>query len=146
AIYMLFLTYRNFQAGSVETAVNGYKTEYTNTMQLKAQYEVLKDRQELKFAALDSLRAVSELLPTSATLEKFAFTDGKRLVLNGSIPKENLRDILEFDAALRRYKVKKGDGEDNLFDPLSGDNVNSQGVGANHTWHLSVELKRSEVR
>jgi hypothetical protein len=115
-------------------------------MQLKAQFDVLKDREELKFAALDSLRAVSELLPTSATLESFTFSDGKRLSLTGTVPKENQRDMLEFDAALRKYKVKKDNGEVNLFDPYSGDNVSSQLQGPNYMWRLSVDLERGEAR
>jgi len=104
---------------------------------------VLKDRQELKYAALDSWRAVAELLPVNATLEGFTFSAGKRLSLNGMIPSDQVQEILKFDAALRKYKKD----DDELFDAFGGENVTYQQVqGGNYNWRLGLELKRTEVR
>jgi len=144
AIYMLFLGFKNYQASRVTTDVAKYSNEYTNVMQLKAQFNVLKDRQELKYAALDSWMAVAELLPVSAGLEGFTFSGGKRLSLNGTIPSDQVRQILDFDAALRKYRTKKDD--EALFDPFAGETVSYQLVGGNYNWRLSLELKRTEVR
>src|SRR5215468_5856500 len=53
-IYSGVLGFNMFQANAAESARDKLSTEYTNTMQLKATYGVLKEREELKFAALDS--------------------------------------------------------------------------------------------
>ena len=144
AIYMLFLGFKKFQVGRIEDKVAGLSMPYTNAIQLRDQYKVLKDRQELKYAGLDSWRAVAELLPVSAGMEGFTFSEGKRLSLNGTIPSDQIRQILDFDAALRKYK--KPNDDEFLFDPLSGEAVSYQLLGGNYNWRLSLELKRTEVR
>jgi len=111
-------------------------------LQLREQFRVLKDRQELKYAALDSWRAVAELLPVSATLEGFTFSGGKRLSLSGTIPSDQVPELLKFDAALRKYRK----GDDELFDAFAGENATYQMQGANYNWRLGLELKRTEVR
>jgi len=143
-IYMLFLGFKKFQASGVEDKVAGLSLTYTNAIQLREQFRVLKDRQELKYAGLDSWKAVAELLPVSAALEGFTFSEGKRLSLNGTIPSDQVRQILDFDAALRKYKRPNED--EPLFDPFGGEAVSYQLLGGNYDWRLSLELKRTEVR
>jgi hypothetical protein len=145
-IYMLFLTFKNYQVSKEEDNVVRLSMSYTNALKLRTQFGVLKDRQELKFAALDSWKAVAELLPVSATLEGFTFSQGKRLSLTGTIPVSDVREILNFDAALRKYRKPNADEE--LFDPFGGQNVtyDRQGPqGETYMWRLSLELKRTEL-
>src|SRR5262249_8079538 len=76
----------SFHTRGVESQVADLGPSYTNALQLRARYEVLKDRQELKFAALDCYHAVAKLMPESITLEQMNFTEGHRLILNGVAP------------------------------------------------------------
>jgi hypothetical protein len=134
-----------FQTGGVENKRDGLATEYTNTMQIKATYQVLKERQDLKFAGLDCWRAIAELMPETLSLESWNFGDGKRLVLNGSAPSnEHVQEVLDFEKAVRKY-VNPQDGQQ-MFDPNKGDYLNyRQGPNGTILWSFAVELKRSEA-
>jgi hypothetical protein len=134
-----------FQTSAVETKKDGLAAEYTNTMQLKATYQVLKERQDLKFAGLNCWRAVAELMPETLSLENWNFGDGKRLVLNGSAPSnEHVQEVLDFEKALRKYNDPK-DGQQ-MFDPNKGEYLNyRQGPNGTILWSFAVELKRSEA-
>ena len=55
-------------AQGVERQVAAWSGSYTNALQLKARYDVLKERQELKYAALDCWKIVAEQLPPNITL------------------------------------------------------------------------------
>lgn len=134
-----------FQTSAVENRRDGLSTDYTNTMQLKATYQVLKERQDLKFAALNCWRTVAELMPETLSLETWNFGDGKRLVLNGSAPSnEHVQQVLDFERAIRKSKDPEGQP---LFDPNRGEGLNWR-TGPNGTilWSFTVELKRSEVQ
>jgi len=138
-----------FQASGVESAKDKLSMEYTNTMQLKATYQVLKEREDLKFAALDCWKTVAELMPETLSLDNWNFGDGKRLVLNGSAPSnENVQQVLDFEKAVRKYRTTDAQGQgQQLFDPNKGEGLNWR-TGPNGTilWSFSVELKRSEVQ
>ena len=93
---------QEFRVGRVEARVAGLGTDYTNAIQLRERYEVLKTRQELKFAALDCWKATAELLPESTQLDGFSFSDGRRLALNGSAPADSVKDVIQFYGAMRK--------------------------------------------
>jgi len=144
-IYGGILGVAMFQASAVEAAKDKISNDYTNTMQLNATYKVLKEREDLKFAALDSWKAIAELMPETLSLDNWNFGDGKRLVLSGSAPSnEHVQEILDFEKAVRNYKDQYGQP---LFDANKGEGLNRR-MGPNGTilWDFSVELKRSEVQ
>jgi hypothetical protein len=133
------------QASGVESARDRISNDYTNTMQLKATYGVLKEREDLKFAALDCWKAIAELMPETLSLDNWNFGDGKRLVLGGSAPSnEHVQEILDFEKAVRNYKDQKGQP---LFKRNGGEGLNRR-LGPNGAilWDFSVELNRSEVQ
>ena len=111
---------------------------YTNALQLKAKFEVLKDRQDLKFAALDCWKAVAELLPDGVTLDGYNFNDGKRLTLSGSAPSDQTKRLLDFDADIRKVAPN---GQP-LFDPIAGDHFTYDMRGNVVSWRCVLELKR----
>jgi len=153
ALYLLYvigyggvLGFTMFQASGAESARDKISNDYTNTMQLKATYGVLKEREELKFAALDSWKAIAELMPETLSLDNWNFGDGKRLVLSGSAPSnEHSQEILDFEKAVRNYKDQKGQP---LFKRIGGEGGLNRRIGPNGTilWDFSVELNRSEVQ
>ena len=70
------LGYRTTQA---EGAVAKISNDYTNALQLKAVYDVLKERSQLKYAALDSWQWVAQELPPVIALQRFSFADGQHV-------------------------------------------------------------------
>lgn len=139
---MLFVLY--LRTSSVESQVTSLSNRYTNAMEIKARYDVLNDRQALKFAALNCWRAVADTLPEGLTLEQFSFSDGRRMAVNGTAPTGHERVILDFYAAIR--KVPDPDGKQLLFDPNKGDSVRYNSGPGNTVWNFALELKRTEAQ
>ncbi len=140
AIYLIASSIFSYRAGLVEEKVKSLGGAYTNAMQLEARYQILKDRQDLKFAGLDCWNKTAELLPENATLDRLNFNEGKRLVLNGTAPSDQMQRMLDFEAAMRKATVN---GQP-LFNPTAGDNITFRNMGPNMSWGFSLELKRSD--
>lgn len=139
-IFLIALQFALFRTQSVQEQAAGLSVNYTNAMQLEARYQVLKERQDLKYAALDSWKIVAELMPENLNLDAFNFSDGKRLNLNGTAPNESasVQQLLDFDKTMRRAPV---------FNAAESDNLNYRGVPPNPvTWNLNLVLKRTEVQ
>ena len=96
----------------------------------------------MKFAALDCWKSVAELLPESARLENFNFSDGRKLSLAGTSPKTQVQESLVFSANLRKARA----GDHPLFG-LGGDAFDyrdAAGAGGNDaSWTFSLELART---
>lgn len=137
-VYFAALAVLSYQTQGVEQQVKDTSGNYTNTIQLKARYGVLKERQELKFAALDCWKSVAEFLPDTLTLEGFNFNDGQRLTLNGNAPKDDAEKVFSFYSDLR----KAAPNGQPLFSITGGDTFNSRLVGAVVVWSFTLELKR----
>ncbi len=144
-IYFVALGVASYRTREVETRVADMGPEYTNAIQMKARYEVLKDRQELKYAALDCWSVTARLLPEGVMLETLSFVDGKKLRLDGSAATDQVQKLIEFEAAMRKSSDATGQP---LFDSSKGDNLNYRANPGNATvtWNLTLELKRVEVQ
>lgn len=140
-IYLLALAVFGWRTESVVTKTKELGPAYTNAMQLEARLEVLKDRQALKFAALDSWKATAETLPGELQLEGFTFSDGRKLQLNGTGPAGSEKAILDFADELR--KVRGADGQ-LLFGKTEIPNW-ATGPGGGLSWRFNWELKRAEA-
>jgi len=114
---------------------------YTNAIQLRERYSVLKTRQELKFAALDCWKTAAELLPETAQLESFGFSDGRKLSLAGTAPEDNVNSVIEFYGSMRKATLN---GQP-MFDASKGQELSTRkGPGATVVWNFALELKRTE--
>ena len=141
-VYFAWLQVAEMGTNKVEQAVANLGQSYTNSMQLKARFQVLKDRQDLKWAALDCWKAVAELLPDGVQLESYNFNDGRRLSLNGTAPVDQSKRLVDFDADLRKATAN---GQP-LFDSAAGEHLTyHQGVGNTLTWSCVLELNRGET-
>ncbi len=140
-VYFARLQVELYRTRQVEDQVAERGPIYTNAMQLKAKFQVLKDRQDLKFAALDCWKAVAELLPDGVTLDGYNFSEGKRLTLSGSAPADQTKRLLDFDADIRKVAPN---GQP-LFDPNAGEHVTWDVRGGVASWHCVLELKTSEA-
>ena len=140
-VYFGRLQVELYRTGAVETKAAELGSIYTNALQLKAKFQVLKDRQDLKFAALDCWKVVAELLPDGVTLDGYNFSDGRKLTLSGSAPVDQTKQLLDFDADIRKVT---SNGQ-LLFDSNAGDHVTWDVRGNVANWHCVLELKRSEA-
>jgi hypothetical protein len=144
-IYFAALFVQDFRVTRVETQVASLGASYTNAIQLRERYQVLKTRQELKFAALDCWKVTAELMPENVQLETFGFTDGRKLSLSGTAPADKVNDVLEFYGAMRKATLK---GQP-MFDATGAKKGQelSQRLGPGGTvvnWNFGLELKRTE--
>jgi len=144
AVYGVALGFATFRTRGVESRVTALGVQYTNSVQLKQRYQVLKDGQELKYAALECWNMVARYLPDTAVLEQMNFVDGKRLTLNGTANKDQTKELYDFEAALRRATLTNGEA---IFDPTKVDHVQyrAQVQAGTVQWNFSLELKRVEV-
>jgi hypothetical protein len=145
AIYLVALEVALIRTRSVEQSVAEVAPAYTNAIEVKARCDVLRERQELKYAALDCWQALAELLPASITLEGYNFSEGKHLSLSGTAPADQQQELLQFDGAMRKYMK---DGQP-LFDAKTSEGMTMRGVGANSqtlNWNTTFELKRVEAQ
>ena len=144
AIYFVALGFVGYQTRAVEKNVADLSPKYTNAIALKAQTRVLKDRQELRFAALDCWSLTAALMPKSLSLDSMNFSDGKRLVLSGTSPSDKVADLINFEAAMRQGTNSAGN---RMFDPVKGDNLSYHAnPGATSvSWNFALELKRADT-
>jgi len=142
AIYFTWTGVEWWRTSSVEKQVAGLSNSYTNAMLLRARYDVLKDRQELKYAALDCLKLVAQIQPEGVSLDGFNFSDGERLTLNGTAPPDAVPELIEFPNQLRKATIDGRPVFKDTGDPLSY----RTGPGGVATWNFSLELRRTEIQ
>jgi len=143
AVYMVALGYATFRNSRVENDVALLGPTYTNAIQLRDRFKVLKERSDLKFAALDCWNTTARLLPEDATLDSLNFTDGKRLGLNGTAPAGGIQQLMQFERAMRNAATSDGQL---LFDKYRGDSLQYSARDISATWSLNLELNKSEVQ
>ena len=138
-IYFPVLTFQSSKADNLDVQAHAMSIQYTNTLKLKKQLQILQDRQALKYASLDCWRIAAELLPEGFTVESMEFRNGKTFSMHGSAPADQGRQVAEFGDALRKYK---------LDDQLVFSDMQSQGthlLGNNLEWGYVGELARAEA-
>jgi hypothetical protein len=147
-IYFCAVAVLGYKTQQKEQQVLGLSGAYTNSLQLQAQYGVLKERQDLKFAALDVWKLVAEELPTALSLQRLSFADGRRLGLNGNCTAEQIGLIADAGKFYDQVRKAKRDGQ-LIFnqDPASGEQLLYHPLGGtgNYTWNFALELNRTEA-
>ena len=140
-IYFGRLQVESYRTSAVEKqmAEQGPPTPTPSSLRRNSRY--LKDRQDLRFAALDCWKVVAELLPDGVTLDGYTFSEGKKLTLTGRAPADQTKRLLDFDADIRKVAPN---GQP-LFDASAGDHVTWDSRGNEVYWHCVLELKRTEV-
>ncbi|HEX5398458.1 MAG TPA: hypothetical protein VFY06_05355 [Verrucomicrobiae bacterium] len=143
AIYFCATYFLSNQTTKVEQQVASLGGSYTNVLQLKARYNVLSERQKLKYAALDCWEIVAENLPAGLTLQRSNFADGQELTLNGICSPDQINEILgqgQFYDAIRKAKLN---GEP-VFDPTPVQPLVYNQSGDRVTWNFTLRLKHSD--
>ena len=140
AIYFCAVGVLSYRTQGVERQVAAWSGSYTNALQLKAQYDVLKERQELKYAALDCWKIVAEQLPPNITLQRFSFADGKKLSLSGTAAPDQVNTLFDFNTAMQKVTANGRP----MFNPQGGDTVNPRQAANGVTWNFSLLLQNAE--
>lgn len=138
-IYFAAVFVLGIQTSKVEQQVAAISGSYTNALQLQARYNVLKERQDLKFAALDCWQVVAEHLPASITLQRFGFGGGQTLSLAGTAPADQVNTLLDFNSAMQKATLN---GKP-MFAP-GGETVHPRQSGNTVSWSFSLQLLHSE--
>jgi hypothetical protein len=131
--------WEGYKAHGVEAELTGLGPTYTNAIQLSAKLDVLQQRSELKYAALDCWQATAEELPATVALNRFGFLNGEKVQLSGSAPKDQLDTLINFNEAFKKKKLNNQP----LFDPSKGEPITPRIQGDNYMWSLSVDLLHS---
>ena len=132
------------QTTAREQTVANLSYSYTNSLQLKARYDVLKDRQALRFAALDCWEAVAEKIPSGVTVDSMNFNDGKRMMLNGTAPSAQVNGVIDFSGDVRKATTAEGQ---ELFNRSGGDALQTavNPDKATVRWSFGLDLKKGEA-
>lgn len=143
-VYFAAVGAERWRLAAVKKEVVALGSTYTNALDLKATYDVLNNLHQLRYAALDCLKATAELLPEDIVVDSLSFNDGNTLVYSGTAPENAVGKLRDFENDLLHYTV---DGK-SMFLPVEGkglDHRTRPGKGE-RTWNFTVELRRSEVR
>jgi len=140
AIYFCATGLLAVQTHKVEQAAASLKAKYTKALQRKAEYDVLKERQTLKYAALDCWKIVAEQLPPNIVLQRFSFADGRKLSLSGTAAPDQVNTLLDFNAAMQKVTANGHP----VFSSQGGETVNPRKMGNNAvSWSFSLDLQNS---
>ena len=138
--YFIALKVLQFQAGGVEQQKAELSTSYTNAIQLQARYQILKDRQDLKYAALNCWQTTAQLLPEGATLNGLDFRDGKKLMLTGSAGSDQAIELTRFSDAMRKAEI----GGRLLFSRVDSPIYNQNPGSTTVSWSFGCEINHTE--
>jgi Tfp pilus assembly protein PilN len=140
-IYFGAVAIQGYRTDQLEAQVSALSGDYTKAQQLTAQYQILTQRQQLKYAALDCWKQVAEQLPEGINLQRLSFSQGERLSLSGSTPAENIDTLFNFNTAMQKLKVN---GQF-VFDQNVLDQVAPKNVGGNLQWNFSLMLAHPDA-
>ena len=139
-IYLGGAGVQSYRTEGVTGEMAGLSRSYTNTLQLKAQLEILQNRQALKFASLDCWKVTAELLPESIAVQTIEFKDGKHFSLSGTAPSDKGGQLTDFNEALRKAMLN---GQ-SMFDSIGIPVVKLDPSGTQLSWSFAGELARAE--
>jgi hypothetical protein len=144
-IYFSGAAWTGHKAAALEARVAAMSGAYTNAVQMKARLAVLQEREELKYAALDSWELVAENLPAAVTLQRSGFSDGRKLTLSGEVASADTQKLIDFYDTLRKAPNKKKSGQP-FFNqtPENGDQLSYHQAGDKVAWNFSLELASGE--
>jgi len=128
------------QTHKVEQQLAAVSGSYTNTLQLTARYNVLKERQELKFAALDCWKIIAENLPAGISLQRFSFADGQKLSLSGNTTPDQIDALITFNSTLQKAAIN----DHPEFTIGGGDPLVYHQNNNVVTWNFSLQLRQAE--
>ncbi|MEO8429018.1 MAG: hypothetical protein ABI651_18140, partial [Verrucomicrobiota bacterium] len=142
-VYFAALEVVKFQTRGVEQQIANISGSHTNALQLKARIQVLQEQFDLKYAALDCWKAITENLPQELTLRSIAFNQAGLVNLDGIATEQS--KVTDYMADLGKVVVR----DKPLFSKVNPQSISTgPGVLGPQTvsWRVECERQRWEVR
>ena len=141
-MYFGSLQILKIQTGKVQNQVAALSGAYTSARQLKDRVKLLQEQVSLRYAALDCLRVVSELLPPELTLSALSVSfQTSKLSLSGRAQSDQRGQITKFNDDLKQARVN----DERLFDTVNAAQSLTAPGAATTTWNFTCELKMSDT-
>ena len=141
-IYFGALQVLKIQTGNVQRQVAALSSPFTSARQLKDRVKLLQEQVSLKYAALDCLRVVSELLPSELTLSTFSVSfQSSKLSLSGRAQSDQRAQITKFNDDLKQARVN----DERLFDTVNPALTQTAPGAATTTWSFTCDLKAGDT-
>ena len=141
-LYFVGIEWAKYQHAETESYLESIALSYTNTVHASQRIQILQNQMNLKYAALDSFRAVSEQLPEGVTLNNFSFQSGTKIAVYGTAPQSEYGKVSEFVDQLRSAEI---DGR-KLFASVRAPNISSQPGTQLNRWDFVCELANPEQK
>jgi len=142
--YFGWLKILTYKKSVVDKQIATLTQSYTNALQLKARVQVFQDQLNLRFAALDCWKAVSENLPEEMNLTSLSFQRGKKLQLIGTVTANQEIKVTDFNSMMS----KASQNGQALFSQVSTKSIMGAApgqTGRGSTWSIDCDIKRVEV-
>ena len=141
-VYFGALQILKIQTGKVQNQVAALSGAYASARQLKDRVKLLQEQVSLKYAALDCLRVVSELLPSELTLSTFSVSfQSSKLSLSGRAQSDQRAQITKFNDDLKQARVN----DERLFDTVNPALTQTAPGAATTTWSFTCDLKAGDT-
>ena len=141
-VYFCATTVLGYKTRAVEQQAAQLGGSYTNALALQARYGVLKERQDLKYAALDCWEIVAEQLPDGISLQRFSFSDGQKLSLGGTTAPDQINTLLDFNSTMQKATLN---GQP-VFDAQGSEPANPRQNNNIVSWNFSLQLRQREEK
>ncbi len=142
AVFFAMLWRAETQKSDLDTRVSGLSGSYTNALVTRARIQLLQEQIALKYAAIESLKAVSAKLPEGMQLTDFAFQKGKNVFLRGVAPAEQISKITDYNGALQKVELNGTP----LFKSVSAPAISGSGANPQQmAWSFNCELRSAET-
>lgn len=138
--YFAAIEWARHEQASAEQTQRSLARTYTNTLQLAQQVKILQNQMNLKFAALDSFKAVAEKLPEGLTINSFSFQRGSRVQLFGGAAASDAGKVTAFVGELQGVE---SNGR-RLFSVVNAPSIRADPVSGQLRWDFECELANPE--
>jgi hypothetical protein len=138
--YFAAIEWARHGQASAELTQRSLAKSYTNTLQLAQQVKILQNQMNLKYAALDSFKAVAEKLPDGLTINSFSFQRGSKVQLFGSAAPGNPGQITAFVGELQGVE---SNGR-RLFSAVESPTIQADPASGQNRWNFECDLANPE--
>ena len=138
--YFAAIEWARHQQDSVKQAHRGIAQTYTNTLQTAQRVKILQNQMNLKYAALDSFKAVAEQMPEGLILNSFSFQRGSKVALFGSAPQNEPGKITDF---VRNLQAVEANGR-RIFSNVTSPSIRANPTTGQNSWSFECELANPE--
>jgi hypothetical protein len=138
-IYFGAVEVLRYQQRRVENQVASLSGAYNQALQLKGRLRVLQEQVNLRYAALDCWKVVSDLLPSELTLSSLTFSRGNRLSLRGTALATDQAKITEYNTEMGKATLNGT----RVFKKVNPASIDFRGNEA--SWSFDCDLQQTEI-